>query len=172
MDVHLVLDGPQADVVRGSVGHATPDASPGEPDRVTPGVVIASLALLAHRHAAELAAPDDERVVEEPSLLQIAQERSDGPVGARTVHAVILQDVNVGIPAARVPGVKLHEAHAPLHHAPGEEATDAEVVRLLFADAVQAPGGLTLAIESDDVGRRALHAVGKLVGLWNVPSQK
>src|SRR5262245_14331517 len=58
-----LLGGAEADGIGRAIGDARLDAATSEPDGVAPRVVIAPFALLAHRHAAELTAPDDERVI-------------------------------------------------------------------------------------------------------------
>ena len=52
-------------------------------------MVAAVVAALHHRRAAELAAPDHERVVEQAALLQILDQRRAGLIG---VLAVLLDD--------------------------------------------------------------------------------
>ena len=61
VDVDAILDGVQADVVGRAVADAALDAAAGHPDREAVGIVIAAVAALAHRRAAELAAPDHQR---------------------------------------------------------------------------------------------------------------
>ena len=58
-----------AELVGGAVGHAPLDAAAGHPEREAEDVVVAA-GPLAHRRAAELAAPEDQRVVEHPALLR------------------------------------------------------------------------------------------------------
>src|SRR6185312_16964773 len=57
---HRVLHRHVAELVRGAVGEAAADASPGHPDRKALDVMVAAVTL-GHRRASELAAPDDER---------------------------------------------------------------------------------------------------------------
>ena len=165
VDVHLLLHGPQPHVVRCAVGHAALHAAAREPHRVAPRVVIAALSLLAHGHAAELAAPDDEGIVEEAAAPEVAEQPGDGPVRPAAVETVVLLDVLVGVPASGVARVELHEAHSPLDHAPGEETARAELVGVLLADAVEAAGRLALAAQVDHLRRGGLHAEGQLVGV-------
>ena len=74
VDVDDVLHGGVAEFVGGAVGDAALDAAAGHPDREALDVVVAAVAL-GHRGAAELAAPDDEGVVEHPALLQVLDQR-------------------------------------------------------------------------------------------------
>ncbi len=64
VDVQLVLDGAEAEVVGGADGGAGFDATARHPHREAGRIVVAAVAFLAHRRAAELTAPDDERLIE------------------------------------------------------------------------------------------------------------
>ena len=99
------------------------NAAAGEPDRHGLVVVIAAVAALRHRRAAELAGPDDERVVEHAALLQIGDERHAGAVdllrleGDAFLHAAVMIPVLV---------IELDEAHAALGQATREQAIRGE----------------------------------------------
>jgi hypothetical protein len=89
---------------------------------------LRAVAGLVHRRAPELAAPDDERVVEQPALLQIGHQRVDRPVGLPAQVRQLLDDVlaeggAVGVPAAVI---ELHEAHAALDQPPRQQAVVGE----------------------------------------------
>ena len=71
------LDGAPAPLVAFSVGHAALDAGAGEPGDRRAAVVIAPLGALAERMPAELGAEDDQRVLEQASLLEILQQGGD-----------------------------------------------------------------------------------------------
>jgi hypothetical protein len=49
-------------------------------------IVIATIAFLRDRHAAEFTAPDDQRFIEEPALRQVGQQGGDRLIGS--VHAL------------------------------------------------------------------------------------
>ena len=111
------------------VGHAVADAGlhagAGQPAGEAVGIVVAALgALLEHRHAAELGAPDDERVLEQAALLEVADQRGGGLIEDRGMHVVLLLELVVAVPvqlaAAGVGAVEeLHEAHAASRSAAG-----------------------------------------------------
>ena len=61
-------------------------------------VVVATISLFGHRGAAELAPPDDERLVEQAAPLEILEQPSHGQIHRPTVFGVILFDVVVGVP--------------------------------------------------------------------------
>ena len=85
------------------------------------------LAHLAHRGAAEFAAPDDEGVVEQAALFEVEDQGGAGLVDvlADFVEVVVevLAGAAVGVP---VGVVELDEADAALDEAPGEQAVVGE----------------------------------------------
>ena len=100
------------------------DAAAGQPHREGVGVMVAAVvAALHHRRAAEFAAPDDERVVEQPALLQIRDQRGAGLVGVLAVLLEILDEVAVLVPRLVE---ELHEADAALDQPAGEQAVVGE----------------------------------------------
>ena len=74
---------------------------------------------LDHRRAAEFAAPDHERVVEQAALLEVLDERGAGLVGLASLVFDAFDDFAVMIPAFVE---KLHEAHAAFDQPAGEQA--------------------------------------------------
>src|SRR5205809_854435 len=70
-DVVPVLDGVEAQFVGRAVDDAPLDAAAGQPGTIALRVVVAAVRLGAGR-AAELGAPDDDRLLEHPALLEVA----------------------------------------------------------------------------------------------------
>src|SRR5690606_14931928 len=72
LDVERLLDGLVAELVGRADRDAAADAAAGEPHREARGIVVAAGALrvLGGRLPAELTAPDDDRRVEQATLLQ------------------------------------------------------------------------------------------------------
>ena len=62
-----------ADLVGLAVAGTALDPAAGHPDEESVGIVVAAVAFFRDRHPAELAAPDDERRVEQPALLEIGR---------------------------------------------------------------------------------------------------
>src|SRR5262249_57869824 len=120
--VDAVLDGAQAQLVGGADHLAALHPAAGEPHREAVGVVVAAVGVLAHRGAAELAAPDHHRVVEQSAPLQIAQQRGGGAVAAAAHARVVPLQVAVGVPLATAAAVDLDEADAALHEPAGPPA--------------------------------------------------
>src|SRR5205807_367046 len=101
---HFLRDGIDVRVLGQLVTRAA-----GQPDRKGVGVVVAAVvtAALDHRRAAELAAPDHQRVVQQAALLQVLDQGGAGPVGVLAVLGQVLLEV-----AVLVPGLveQFHEA--------------------------------------------------------------
>ena len=128
-------------------------------------VVVAALAALGHRHPAELAAPDDQRALEQAPPLQVVEQAGDRLVGSAAHGGVVGLDVVVGVPAVDVARVELDEPDAALDQPPGQQAAGAELGRPPVVQAVEPLGLVGLARQVDGLGGRALHPEGQLVGL-------
>src|SRR5262245_59383716 len=83
-DADFVVDGGEAQLVRCAIGRASLDAAAGHPGAERVFVVVAAClgrvlvgGQLRDRQAAELAAPDEERAIEEATLLEVANEGCD-----------------------------------------------------------------------------------------------
>ena len=96
--------GAVAEVVGRAVGLAALDAAAGQPDAEAVGVVVAAVAALRAGRAAELAAPEDQRLVEQPR----APGRSSRPATGRSVCSqqrgvpALLLCVSQGWPAMKI----------------------------------------------------------------------
>ena len=66
-----VFDGGVAELVGRAVDVAPLEAAAGQPEREAVAVVVAAVGPLRDRQPAELAGPEDDRVVEQPALLQV-----------------------------------------------------------------------------------------------------
>ena len=110
---------------------------------------------------AELPAPDNQRVVEHPSLLQILDQGRAGLVGVGTVLLKVAHEV-----AVLVPGLvkDLDEADPALQEAAGQQA-GAGKRGLARLRAVQVEDVLRLAADVHHLGRGHLHPEGHLVGV-------
>ena len=132
LDVEAVGDGRAAELVGLADADAALDPAAGHPHREAVGVVVAAgpLGVLGGRLAAELAAPDDQGLVEQAAPLQVLEQAGDRLVGAAGVVVVVLDEVAVGVPVAVVvgaAGVELDEPDAALDQPAGQQAAAAEV---------------------------------------------
>ena len=105
-----------AEVVGFTVHEPRLHAAAGEPHREAASVVVASVVgglelALAVGRAAELAAPDHQRVLEQAALTQVAHEGRGGLVDIGALQAQVAWQVVMLVPAAVV---QLDEAHVAL----------------------------------------------------------
>ena len=120
--------------------------------------MIAAIAL-GHRRAAELAAVDDERVVEHAARFQVLDEGGGGLIDFAGAAAHVIAHGAVMVPVAMI---ELDEADAALGQAAGHQAVGAE--RAVGAgDAVVREGALRFVGEVAQGRHRGLHAEGHLV---------
>src|SRR5439155_14390102 len=117
VDARLPLGDEVAELVGCAEGDAGLDAAARQPDGEAVRVMVAAeelraAARLVHRGAAELAAPDDQSVLEHPARLQVAEQRGDRPVDLLALLRQVGDDVISLAGAAAVPAPvdKLHEA--------------------------------------------------------------
>ena len=90
---------------------------------VVAAIVVASQLALAVDRAAELAAPDDQRVVEQPALLEVGDQRECRLVDVAALPRQVAGQIAVLIPAA----VKdLDEPHVALGQSAGQQAAASE----------------------------------------------
>ena len=126
---HRVAGDAISEFVGGSVNAAALHAAAGHPHGERVWMMIAaqkrlvSIAILGHRRAAKLAAPNHERLIEQAATTQIADER-----GNRTIHfAAFFRQLReeivgrIGAMAVPAPVVELHKAHAALDQAPRKQ---------------------------------------------------
>ena len=140
-------------------------AAAGHPHGEAVGVVVAAVALLAHRRAAELAAPDDQRLVEQAAALQVVQQAGDRLVASRGRARRGSSRCRRGRPtccrrrgrAART-GRRARPAGGPA----GSCRPKSAVSLLVQAVEVAASPAVSLG-EVDRLGRLGLHAEGQLV---------
>ena len=124
-------------------------------------VVLLRQAALRVDRAAEFAAPDDQRLVEQPALLEVLDQAVAGLIDVAALVGQPAGDVGVRVP---VVVVDLHEAHAALDHPPGQQRRVGERARLLRLVAVQLDTSTAGSLREVGQLRHArLHAEGQLV---------
>src|SRR5262249_38451852 len=120
---------------------------------------------LGGRGAAELAAPDDQGVLQQPACLQVVEEGGDRAVDRDAAPGQILADAAVMIPGiVRRGGEELDATHGPPPQPTGQEAVPAEQVGGRLADSVEAPRQWALTLDVEGFRRLPLHAEGQLEG--------
>ena len=161
VDVHLVVNGFVAVVVRHAVVHAAFDAAASHPHGEAFVVVVPAIGALAVRGAAKLAAPDDEGVFQEAALLEVREQAGDGGIDAGAVVFKLGLEIEVLIPIAVG---DLNKAHACFDELAGHEALLAKGGGGVVLKAVHLLGGGRFFAEIEDLGNLCLHAEGELVG--------
>ena len=123
-DGHRILHDVVAEIVGLAVRYPTLDAAAGQPRgeaarMMIAAVIVAFQVALAVDRTTEFAGKDHDRVVEQPTLFQVPQQRRGRLVDIEALARQLLRQNRVVIP----PAVKdLDEAHAAFDHPPGEQA--------------------------------------------------
>ena len=164
-DRQRVLDDVVAELVGLAVDLAAAGAAAGHPHREAARVVVAAVVVLgepalAVDGAAELSAPDDERVVEHSALLEVLDQRVAGLVDVLALAGHTAVDVGVVVP---VVVVDLDEADAAFDQAAGHEHAVGEAAALAGFVAVELEDMLGLLGQVGQLGHAGLHAERHLV---------
>src|SRR5213595_1348134 len=124
-----------------AVDHAALDAAAREPTAEPLAVVIAPgllgrAVIFGHGQPADLAAPMDDRGVEQAARLEVLDERGGRLIGLAAAVDKVLRDALVVVPDLAV-DEELHETHAALDETAGNEATRAVFARDRIVQAVK-----------------------------------
>ena len=114
------------------------------------------------RGASEFPGPYHQGLIQQPSLLQVLQQRRDRLVGLVAPLAVLLGDVLVGVPAL---AIHLDVAYSPLHQSAGHQAPPSHGFLDLVVEPVHLLDLVGLAVDVHRLGHGKLHAEGQLVVL-------
>ena len=122
------------------------------------------VAVFAHRRAAEFAAPDDERFVEQAARFEVLHQRGLAPVHFAThLLEIALEIFARSAVAVPVGVIELNKPDSPFDQAAREQAIPGER-RFARFDAIEIERGLAFAGQVDEFGRARLHPIGHLVG--------
>src|SRR4029453_9634930 len=105
----------------------------GHPHRIAGGVVVAAVLVLGVRRTAELATPNDQRVLQHAAELEVVEQGGDRLVDGGTVAGEGVAELAVLVPA---PHAQLDEPPARFGEATGEQDLPAKIVGRSAADAV------------------------------------
>ena len=108
----------------------------------------------------ELPTPQHQRVVKQPPLLQVGQQRRRRLVGILALPANLLGQAPVLVPS---PVEELNEPHAPLRQPPRQNAVGCIAARLPALRPVEREGRLRLLRQIRQLRHRSLHAERHLV---------
>ena len=149
MDVDFAFDHAVAHVVGLAVRQAPFHAAAGHPGTEAFRLMFAAVLLdrrgaaqvLAPRRAAEFAAPENKRVVEQSPLLQILEQPGDRLISLPAKFRQVAANVNMMVPAIHR---DLHEPHTGFAELARQEARSAVLIALFCANTVEIEGGLRL----------------------------
>ncbi len=140
------------------------DAASGHEHRVRIDVMIAAKASLrtkfAHRGTAEFPAPDDECPVEQASLTEVLDQRSNRLIDFLAYTFEWLRNVVVMIP---VGVIELDEAHTTFDETPRQK-TVVRKAALAWFGSIHGQRFFGFFTEIDQFGSAGLHTISHLVG--------
>ena len=110
--------------------------------------------------AAEFAAPDDQRIVEQAAVLEIFDQRGRGLIGVAALPFQCARQVAVLVPAHVE---ELNEPHAAFGQPAGQQAVGGIGAGLLHLGAVHVEHVLRLVLDVGQLGHGGLHAKRHLV---------
>ena len=127
--------------------------------------MVAAVALFGHRRAAEFAAPDDQRLVEQTAALEILEQPRDRPIHRAASLSVVCLDVAVCVPLAARAAVDLHEPDAALDQPAGQQTESPDALGRRIVQAIERLRRGGLARQVDGFGCLGLHAKRQLIAL-------
>jgi len=153
-----VLDGLVAELIGRAVGDARFDPTTREPEAESVRLVIAAVVCLDGGEATELSGPHHQGLIEQSTLLQIAEQGGD-----RLIHLSAGVGKADGELAVVIPIMvqQVDITHPRLDEPTGHQASHAEVVGRFLADSIETPGGLRFAGDVDALHRLDLHSRGQ-----------
>ena len=107
-----------------------------------------------------LQAPDDQRVVEQATLLEVGDQRSCGLIDIFALASQCVRQSEVVVPAHVE---QLGESHIPLGESPGEQAVGRIRARTMHIGAVQVEDVLWFALEVEQFRHAGLHPEGHFI---------
>ena len=161
-----ILDRFESKFVGRPVDLSALDAAPGQPSRESIVVVVSTVDLplirtglgkLNDRRSAEFATAENERFVQQPSLIEILQQRSYSLITLIRQIGVVLFQIVVVVPGLAGAMPQLNEANAAFDH----PSSDEQLARV-DARPIEFVNMLRLLTEIKDVRRFHLHPVSQL----------
>ena len=147
-----------APFVARAVGGSAFNSAAGEPIGKDERIVVATLAALGARHAAEFGGPKDNGIFEQAAGFEVLDKRRGGLGHAEGEGFVVASDIFVGVPIAARKAVviarpDLDEANAAFEKAAGDEAFASKIVGFFARVNFLGPlfGGLVDAVGVEDL---------------------
>jgi hypothetical protein len=159
VDVHGVFGRAVTKVIRCPIGNARLDATTRHPHGKATRMMVATVDFrgtraLGEYRTPELAAPDDQGIVEEAALLEVLEQASGWSVDVVAHQRQVPGDVSVMIPTDVI---KLNERNAAFGHATGEQAVGGVGATHTRLFAVEFEGSIRLGREVGQLGHGRLH---------------
>ena len=107
VDGDLFLDRLEAELIGGSVDYAGLDPTASQPHGEAVRIVVSAIALFGDRRAPELAAPDNERLIQQPATFRVTDQRGRGAVHIGAAPSEAFLQVLVVVPLLARPVVHL-----------------------------------------------------------------
>src|SRR5688572_2147959 len=117
-------------------------------------MMIAAISPLSTRRAAELRSPNDQRILEKSTLLEVFEQSGDRLIDLTAQHRMARFERPVSVPSAgaAVRAVKnLHEAHAVLDETASGQTLLPERFSRRLVQAIHPPGRLVFLVNAKDL---------------------
>src|SRR5205823_711104 len=122
VDGDALVDGTEAELVRGAVAGPALEAAAGHEHGEAVGVVVAAVTAFGNGGAAEFASPDDSGLAQEAAAFEVADERGGGAVHVGAAAAQVLVDAAVVVPGLAGAIVDVNGADAALDETARQDA--------------------------------------------------
>src|ERR1041385_8682272 len=163
MHVKAIFDRSQAQFIRLSDHLAAFDAAAGHPHRKPGRIMIAAIALLAHRRPAKFSAPQHERGFEQAARFQIPEQTRDRFIDCTAKLGMILLDPRMRVPLASRSAIKLHETNAMLDQSARQQTVPAKTCRMVVIQTVKPFRCFSFFAEVNGLRRLGLHPESQFV---------
>lgn len=166
MHMHPVACHVEAEFIALAMGEARLDPPASHPEGEGIRMMVPSPLLgvvdvaLEKRRATEFAAPDDQRVVQQPALLEILHERGGGGIRILTLNLELGVQIAMLVPAGMH---ELDEPHATLGHPARHQAVVGEAALPHHVGAIHLQDVPRFIGEVGQIGHARLHSVGHLI---------
>ena len=173
IDGRSIFHSMQTDLISSPIRRPTFDTATRQPHTKAVGIVVTTIGTFCVRCPAELASPDNERFIEQATLLEVTDQSGDRLIDllshismATFQLAVLVPRVTTlaDLPRTRQTG-QLNETHTPLCQPASQQALASVLGRFLNRGIkpVERTSCLGFVADIQELGYRGLHPVGDLI---------